>query len=122
MFYSKTHSFLVLCVEINTPTRSLFKSINEYIIPKHGLKDLRDDLKDENPSAILVFKIYYTFANTAVYYMIYVRSSTEVKYTIFLSKDIEKFGFSVALAVAYVLPNLDWIASRDLSIFSVQAA
>ena len=46
--------------------------------------------------------------------MIYVRSSTEVKYTIFLSKDIEKFGFSVALAVAYVLPNLDWIASRDL--------
>ena len=54
--------------------------------------------------------------------MIYVRSSTEVKYTIFLSKDIEKFGFSVALAVAYVLPNLDWIANRDLSIFSVQAA
>ena len=73
LFYLETHSFLVLYAEINTPTRSLFKSINEYIIPKHGLKDLRDDLKDETPSAILVFKIYYTFANTAVYYMIYVR-------------------------------------------------
>ena len=54
-------------------------------------------------------------------YLLYdIRASTEVKYTIFLSKDIEQFGFAVALAVAYVLPNLDWIA--DLSIFSVQAA
>ena len=47
-----------------------------------------------------------------------ISASTEVKYTVFLSKDFEQYGF----AVAYVLPNVDWIASRDLSIFSIQAA
>ena len=56
--YILAYFFIVLCAEISIPIRSLYRNINAYIIPKRGLKDLREDRKDEKVSDMKYQKLF----------------------------------------------------------------